>query len=111
MVSGIYSVVFESNQRRTGSGIIVMDGQRCHGGDENYIYRGKFRNNEDTLQATVEVSNFTGQLESVMGPYDSYSLSLTGDETPYGFQLSGHIEGRPSDVITIIGNKIGDLLP
>ena len=74
-------------------------------------YKGKCRladNNQ--VIATVDVENYTGKPNSVLGLLRSYRLILSGVAAPQSFTLSGQVEGQPQLIISIELTKIGELV-
>jgi hypothetical protein len=110
MITGIYSAKFWSGDNRMGIGIVVIDGGAMHGGDLHYIYRGKYRFVDNTVSSTVEVENYSGTLDSALGPLNSFRLALTGTVMGQNFDLSGSVENRPNLTIRIELKKIGNLV-
>ena len=111
MITGIYSARFMSNNDLVGVGIAVLDGAALHGGGFDYLYKGKYRladNNQ--VIATVDVENYTGKPNSVLGLLRSYRLILSGVAAPQSFTLSGQVEGQPQLIISIELTKIGELV-
>ncbi|MBU6483004.1 MAG: hypothetical protein KGS09_20995 [Nitrospirae bacterium] len=88
MIAGIYSAKFLSNNNLMGFGIVVIDGATLHGGDLSCLYKGKYRLDDNKISATVDVENYTGQVQAI-------------NATPSGVQWSGRVivmghMGRPS---------------
>ena len=110
MFTGIYSARFMSNSTPVGSGIVVIDGASLHGGDLDYLYKGKYRLFDGKLSATVDVENYTGRPNSVLGPLRSFRLTLNGVMASGGLSLSGAVDGRPDLMIRIELTKISDLV-
>ena len=110
MIAGIYSAKFLSNNNLMGFGIVVIDGATIHGGDLPYLYKGKYRLDDNKISATVDVENYTGNPNSVFGPLRSYRLILNGVVSPHGFDLSGAVNGQPNRMIRIELKKISELV-
>lgn len=110
MVHGVYSAQFMSNNNLVGSGIVVIDGASLHGGDLDYLYKGKYRLFDTKMSATVDVENYTGRPHSVLGPLKSFRLNLNGVTAPHGFSLSGAVDGQPGLMIRIELTKISELV-
>ena len=110
MNPGIYLVTFSANTKDFGAGLVVVDNKKLHGGDFSYLYRGSYELNAGILRASIQVSHYQGELNSVFGPLKSFSLNLQGNLTQTGFSLSGHVEGHPQLTITILGVKKADLV-
>lgn len=111
MITGIYSTRFLSNKGLVGAGIAVLDGAALHGGGFDYLYTGTYRVADNKMvSATVDLENYTGKPNSVLGLLRSYRLTLSGVATPQGFTLSGQVEAQPKLIVSIELTKIGDLI-
>lgn len=115
MIHGIYSAEFRSNQGLDGRGIVIVDKEnKMHGGDADYIYRGKFRLDDSSgstrISVTVDVSNYSGNPNSVFGQLKQYRVELTGVMTSTGFTLAGHVHNQPQMNASIVATKQADLI-
>ena len=110
MIDGLYAASFGSNLGMAGTGVVIFDGGRLHGGDASYFYKGKFRLDDNRIIATVDVVHYAGQLNSVFGPARQFRLTLNGVINPPGFSLSGQVKGSPNLTINIEVRKISDLV-
>lgn len=111
MLSGIYSAVFHSNLAQFGTGVAIFtEDNRVHGEDATYYYRGKyvFRGN-DQVEATVEITAYTGVANSVLGPLANGRLNLKGSIQANELTLKGSPEGLPSITISIQLCRLADL--
>lgn len=109
MIFGIYSANFLSNNNLMGAGIVVNDGASLHGGDLSYLYKGKYRLDDNRISATVDVENYTGRPNSVLGPLRSYRLTMNGVIASHSFNLSGSVD-VPDQMIRIELKKRGELV-
>jgi hypothetical protein len=110
-MTGIYSARFMSHHDLVGAGIAVLDGSALHGGGFDYLYKGKYRLTDDeTVLATIDVDNYTGKPNHVLGLPRSYRLTLDGKATPQGLTLSGQIDGQPKLPVSLELTKISDLV-
>jgi len=110
-IRGVYSALFKSNHNQVGAGIVVIDGATLHGGDLNYLYKGKYKlDDKGGIDATVDVDNYSGLKNAVVGPFKSFRLTLKGIAAPHGFALSGAVEEHPKYMIQIDLIRISDLV-
>ena len=111
MITGIYSARFMSKNDLVGAGIAVLDGSALHGGGFDYLYKGKYRLADDNrVTATIDVDNYSGKPNPVLGLLRSYRLTLSGLATPQGLIISGQVEGQPQLIVSIELTKIGELV-
>ena len=110
MTPGIYLVTFLTSAKAIGWGLVVVDREKIHGGDHSYLYRGTYRASGNAVSADLFVSHYQGELNSVLGPLNTFQLNLSGTHSEKGFALSGHVEGQPQMAITVQGEKKADLL-
>lgn len=110
MIDGIYAADFVSNRNIFGHGIVVFDGGRFHGGDMDYLYKGKYRLDQNKIIATVDIENYTGHPNSIFGAIKQFRLTLNGVITPAGFSLSGQVDGHPHLIIRIDVKKLSVLV-
>jgi hypothetical protein len=112
MVSGIYSLTFKSSLGYFGEGWALVDNGRVYGGDERYLYRGCYIDEEGSLKAEIQVSLYRNQRPvSVFGFLSEFQLELLGSSKEDQFILSGKVVKQPILSITIEGKKIADLIP
>ena len=112
MISGIYSAVFASNNANlVGSGVAIFSGNAIHGGDASFYYKGKYKlDASNTVSAQIEVVHYSGTPDSVLGPRETFRLTLNGVVTDQGFTLSGEIVGEPASKVTIALKKLENLV-
>ena len=63
-----------------------------------------------TINATVDLDNFSGKPNAVLGLLRFYQLILSGLATPPVFTLSGQVSGQPHRIIGLELTKIGELV-
>jgi hypothetical protein len=109
-LNGVYAATFQSGQGK-GSGVVVIDGGRLHGGDTSFYYKGKFLPDDNKkLSAFVEVRRHSPTLSSIFGPLESFRLRLSGVFETGAFDLSDHIEEQPGALVIIKLNKVSPLV-
>jgi hypothetical protein len=62
------------------------------------------------VNATVDVDNFSGKPNAVLGLLRFYQLTLSGLATPPVFTLSGQVSAQPQRLISLELTKIGELV-
>jgi hypothetical protein len=111
MIDGIYGTRFTSNGQDIGGGIAVIDGNSVHGGDRDYLYKGHYwLQNHRCLEASIQVQNYTGRLNALVGALSSFELTLTGRAESPTMRLSGAVTGQAQRTIQIILTKISELV-
>ena len=111
MIHGIYGTRFTSNGQNMGGGIVVIDGTAIHGGDPDYFYKGHYwLQGDHRLEATVQVQNYTGRLNALVGPLSSFELTLTGRADSKTMRLSGSVKGQAPRSIQITLTRISELI-
>lgn len=109
--NGIYWVDFRAMSGNLGTGGLVMvESGRIHGGDTNYLYRGKYSADIAKVSAEVEISDYTGKSTSVFGPLKNFKLLLTGSAEGDSFEFTGYVAGQPHFGLIAKGRKIADLV-
>jgi hypothetical protein len=85
-----------------GAGIVIFETGRIFGGDQDYIYLGKYSVTPDgkQLSADVDVSNHSGNRSSIFGPLNQFTLHIEAQvpaTTTVGaiMQANGHIVANP----------------
>ncbi|HKR80051.1 MAG TPA: GrlR family regulatory protein [Nitrospira sp.] len=109
-VEGIYAAQFVSNADQYGEGIIVLDKGKIHGGDLDNVYVGTFsvRNNE--IAATVDITNYSGNVWSVVG-LRQYRLTVKGAmKNSQNITVAGVVEGRADLAIKVNLRKLSHLV-
>ena len=111
MIHGIYGARFTSNGQDFVGGIVVIDVTSFHGGDPDYLYTGHYWLQDDyRLEANVQVQNYTGRLNSIVGAPSSFEDTLTGVADSETIRLSGAVAGQVHRTIQITLTKISDLV-
>lgn len=109
-IEGIYAAQFMSNADQYGEGIIVLDKGKIHGGDLDNVYVGTFSVANNDIAATVEITNYSGNVSSVLG-LRQYRLTLKGAmKTPQNITVSGVVEGRADLAIKVNLHKLSHLV-
>lgn len=105
---GFYKVNFSAASPGAG-GIVIVDGDKIRGGDEQYLYSGSLTTQGTSLTASIRVSAYVPGATTVFNTKDTlFKLDLTGTVNGDDFHLSGqYIPGRPP--ITISGIRIAEL--
>jgi hypothetical protein len=107
---GIYAAQFVSNADQYGEGIIVLDKGKIHGGDLDNVYVGTFSVMNDDIAATVEITNYSGNVSSVLG-LRQYRLTLKGAmNNPQNITVRGVAEGRADLAIKVNLRKLSHLV-
>lgn len=109
MVSGIYFFDFKANNNDYGQGLAVIDNGIVNGGDQTYLYRGRFDAYNEKVKASISVSHYRGPVNSVLGALREYTLELTGHIKNGAIDVSGGIPGMPQVTIRITGKKVAEL--
>lgn len=109
MISGIYFVEFRASNRDAGAGLVVINNGIINGGDETYLYRGRFDHYAGSVRAAIEVTHYRGELNAVLGPLREFSLNLSGTADDRQFVLSGSSPTVPNVSIDMVGRKVANL--
>jgi len=110
MLSGIYSVAFESNQHAFGTGVAVFtDDGKVGGGDDNYVYHGALAVNGETASGTVRIAHYQGELNSIFPGVNQYDLVLSGNVSGPNITLTGTMVEHPGMTVSLRCTKICDL--
>jgi hypothetical protein len=67
MTAGVYLVSFTSNLGSLGGGLPLFEGGRVHGGDEFFLYLGRYRIQGNRVTADLTVRHYQGALMSLFG--------------------------------------------
>ncbi len=110
MKPGIYLVTFQSSLGNFGSGIVVIDNGKVHGGDAGFVYLGTYKDNPPNGTASITIKNFDPQHHSVFGALNHCGLTLTGTASASSFSLSGNVTQQPDLRIAVSGRMISELL-
>ena|SRR4030095_8530136 len=109
-VEGIYAAQFVSNADQYGEGIIVLDKGKIHGGDLDNVYVGTFSVTNNEIAATVDITNYSGNLSSVVG-LRQYRLTVKGAmKNSQNITVAGVVEGRADLAIKVNLRKLSHLV-
>jgi hypothetical protein len=100
-INGIWKAAFSSGNEAFGEGHARLEDGRVYGGDENYLYLGRYVQVGDTMTAIVDVINYTGAFIAVVGDIDRFMLHLTGVIVDGQIRLMGPIQGNENRKIVI----------
>jgi hypothetical protein len=106
---GIYSITFAATGSGAGIGLVVVDNGKIHGGDLSYLYRGRYDSDGSSVRATIHVSHYRGEPNSIFGPLRDFTLNLIGSAGDDTFNLSGQVQGYPQMGISIVAEKKANL--
>lgn len=110
MLSGIYSVAFESNRQAFGTGVAVFtDNGKVGGGDDNYLYQGALNVDGDTASGHVRIAHYQGPRSSIFPGVDQYNLRLSGNVLGPNITLTGEMVEHPGMTVSLKCKKICDL--
>jgi len=80
MVEGFWIVQYEGIQGN-GGGVVVFLKGHVLGGDNGFIYTGRYKNDEKESSARVLIRNFLPEVASVLGVQGDFELILNGTAT------------------------------
>lgn len=101
MLEALWSVEFESNLGRLGTGVAVFETGRILGGDAHYLYVGSYDNEHGKTKANVRVTLYAGPPNSIFGSLKEYHLILEGEAKHDVFDLRGHLKEEPNRKIKV----------
>ncbi len=109
MNSGIYSVKF-ATPLGYGVGLAVFKDGSINGGDNGFLYVGKYSVNGAEVTAQLNVKQWQPGISSVFGPYTNFDLNLRGtlQAGNSSFGVSGVTVKSPNIKISIEGRRISD---
>lgn len=109
MNSGIYSVKF-ATPLGYGVGLAVFKDGSINGGDNGFLYLGKYTTDGAHVTAQLNVKQWQPGVSSVLGPYTNFDLNLRGTLQADGssFSVSGAAVKAPNIKISIEGRRISD---
>ena len=109
MLSGIFYVEFKANNNDFGRGLIIIDEGRANGGDDKFLFRGRFDTYNGDIQAVIEVNHYRGEPTSVFGPIKNFTLNLSGKSDGNTFTVTGGVVNMNGAAITIRGVKVASV--
>lgn len=80
MIEGLWIVQYEGTYGGDGGVIVFTDGQAL-GGDNAYVYTGKYQSDGTTISARVLVRNYNPAIQNVLGIPRDFELTLQGTIT------------------------------
>lgn len=91
MLEALWSVEFVSNTQSWGAGVVVFETGKIFGGDSTYFYVGSYDVVADTIHATVTVSHYAGEPNSIFGQLKKLSIVATGKPEQNVFTIQGNV--------------------
>jgi hypothetical protein len=81
-MDGLWTAEFGSSAGIFGGGVVIFQEERILGGDGSYYYLGEYKLNGDSFKATIRVSPFLPNAESVFKTVgQDLTLDLAGSLT------------------------------
>jgi len=105
MKNGIYSLIFKSEGKDFGNGILVIENERALGGDLIYVYKGEVE--ENTL--ILELTQHNEHSHSVFGNLHILKINLNLHSESNGYILKGNVENLQTVPLIVAAKFIGDL--
>ena len=103
----LWSVEFKANNQDFGAGILVLETNRCLGGDTSYTYIGDFQLDNHIFKARLRIKKFNDLIPPLFK--EDYMLSLEGEYKDDVFEISGSPDGSPEFVITVVCTRRAEL--
>lgn len=92
----LWSVEFVSNLGSEGGGVVVLEGGKILGGNDNYFYIGSYDLMKNKFNATIDIKHYHGRCNPVFGKLEEFILKLEGDADEENMLLTGHMLEDPS---------------
>ena len=108
MVEGFWIVQYEGIQGN-GGGVVVFLKGHVLGGDNGFIYTGRYKNDEKESSARVLIRNFLPEVASVLGVQGDFELTLTGVVTGPVIKASASVVNQEAAGIVVKLTKVSDL--
>ncbi|MEY2482403.1 MAG: hypothetical protein QOK24_931 [Verrucomicrobiota bacterium] len=107
---GIYVVKFSAPSGNFGEGLAVIGDGAINGGDPGYIYRGHYQVSELRISASLKVTRWNPNVQSVFGTLPNFDLSLVGQIGAGGasITLEGTVPQLPNQRLRIDGRRLAE---
>lgn len=105
-LNGIWSVTFSSHILEF-TGILILEDGRALGGDENYIYSGRYIFQNGKFASKVRVRKFNNSLKTLLP--NEYIIDLKGEYTDDTITVSGISDVNDQLIINARCIRRGDL--
>ncbi|MGK0299052.1 MAG: hypothetical protein ACI9XC_002678 [Gammaproteobacteria bacterium] len=104
--NGIWSVTFSSHILEF-KGVLILEDGRILGGDENFIYSGRYKIKDTEIKMKVRVKKYNKYLKTLLP--NEYILSLHGEVNDNKLQLIGNPDIKKNMEIKAIAFKQSEL--
>ncbi len=108
MIEGLWIVQYEGTQGGDGGVVVFVNGQVI-GGDNAYVYTGKYQADEKNISARILVRNFNPQIQNVLGIKGDYELAFTGTITGPVIKASASLINQQGPGLVAKLTKVTDL--
>ncbi|VVE84989.1 GrlR family regulatory protein [Pandoraea sputorum] len=106
---GFYKVDFGALIQGAG-GIVVIEGGKIRGGDDQYLYSGTASTQGNSISAELRVAAYAATAESVFGTRGgAFNLVLQGDLVGDGFVVTGKSPTGAGPDIVVRATRIAEL--
>ncbi|MBK1821296.1 GrlR family regulatory protein [Burkholderia orbicola] len=108
-IEGFYRVEFGAAIPGAG-GVVVVEGGRLRGADDQYLYSGTVSGPDERLHVEIIVKAYAPGAVSVFQTVGgTFQLTLTGNVTGSSFQVSGPAPFPGMPGITVRGTRVADI--
>ena len=109
-IQALWTAVFADAADTTHfTGVVVLRGGHCYGGDDNYHYQGHYREADGHLQLTLIATHFHGGRNHIGGDRDAFTLEAEGPTDAQAMDLQGQLDDEPTTAVTVHLRRAAEL--
>ena len=105
MNNGIYFLIFESQNKDFGTGLLILNDPVVYGGDSFYSYQGVIESD----RVIINLFKHTSTAHSFFGDYDKIKLNLVSHSASGGYLLTGNVENLQTVPLVVKAKFIGQI--
>jgi hypothetical protein len=108
---GVFSLSFQVSGGTFGGGLVLIQRGVIHGGDESYLYLGRYRAaSGESIAGELTVRHYRGSPQSILGYLSEAHLAFSARQAGDRFVGEAQIVGRPGPLVEIRGQRVADAL-
>jgi hypothetical protein len=108
---GVFSLTFQTPVGNFGGGLALLQRGVIHGGDESYLYLGRYQvEGAELISGELTVRHYRGPQISILGNLSEERLTFSAQQAGERFVGEAKLLGRIGPTINILGQRVADAL-
>lgn len=106
---GVFSLTFQTPVGDFGGGLVLLQKGVIHGGDESYLYLGRYQaETAESIAGELTVRHYRGSQTSILGHLSEERLTFSARQEGDRFVGEAKLLGRTGPRIGILGQRVAE---